>query len=373
MYSRFFLLFLYKNISPYNHSFLMPPIQPDRHIPLDQLGLLTVPAMKDLLQDFFQWLKFHKSLAPHTQYNYSLHLKDFIFFLHSHRAELVSLKTFQTLTLQDFRSFLTYRLQEKKQKNNKAALSALKTFYRFLKWKKIAIPKDLDLIKQPRSGTILPRPLSQQDTWTILHTFSPDSLTLEKQEKKSFLPPSHSPLGKKKNWVCLRDESIFFLLYGAGLRIQEALDLNQEQWPPSPQNGLMVQGKGAKTRHIPLLTLVWEKIELYRQQCPYGKKITDPLFYGVQGKRLSPSLIQKELSRLRKHYGLPNHTTPHSLRHSFATHLLENGANLRVLQELLGHSSVQSTQRYTQVSDNRLQELHQGCHPRSKNFFKEKI
>ena len=173
-----------------------------------------------------------------------------------------------------------------------------------------------------------------------------------------------------EGWIGLRDEALFTLLYGAGLRIGEALalslaDLNQG-------DRLTITGKGGKQRSVPLLPIVRESLARYRQACPYvggqgvakSKKI--PVFVGARGETLNPAVAQRSLRRLRRALNLPDSVTPHALRHSFATHLLASGADLRSLQELLGHSSLSTTQLYTQVGDAQLAQTYRAAHPRAR-------
>ena len=165
------------------------------------------------------------------------------------------------------------------------------------------------------------------------------------------------------HWINLRDRAVLLLLYGSGLRISEALSLKRKDAP----NGewLRVKGKGNKYRDVPLLPIICEGVREYIDHCPFDTNGDEPLFLGKRGGELSPRIIQRRVENLRYELGLPSHTTPHALRHAFATHLLSGGADLRAIQQLLGHSSLSTTQRYTDVNEAELLRLHKAIHPRS--------
>lgn len=169
----------------------------------------------------------------------------------------------------------------------------------------------------------------------------------------------------KKNdaWINLRDRAVMLLLYGAGLRISEALSLKKKEAPRG--DWLRVLGKGNKYRDVPLLPVICDGVKDYLDLCPFKVKEDGPLFLGKRGGVLSPRIIQRRVENLRYELGLPSHTTPHALRHAFATHLLSGGADLRAIQQLLGHSSLSTTQRYTDVNETELLSLHKAIHPRS--------
>ena len=165
-------------------------------------------------------------------------------------------------------------------------------------------------------------------------------------------------------WQSLRNTAVVLLLYGAGLRIGEALALSRDQAPRPGQESLRVLGKGRKERMVPLLAVVTAAVDAYVAACPYRLEPDGPLFRGSRGGALSPRIIQKALQELRRNLALPEGTTPHALRHSFATHLLAGGGDLRQIQELLGHASLSTTQRYTSVDAEALIEVYQRAHPR---------
>ena len=169
----------------------------------------------------------------------------------------------------------------------------------------------------------------------------------------------------KTLWIRLRDQSLFLLLYGTGLRIGEALALRGKDFTNRPES-LNVSGKGGKQRIVPLLPCVLQAVEIYRSSCPYPIGPSHPIFIGARGGALNAGVAQRVMRQLRSQLALPDTATPHALRHSFATHLLSNGGDLRSIQELLGHSSLASTQRYTEVDKTRMQIVYQTAHPRAK-------
>lgn len=165
-------------------------------------------------------------------------------------------------------------------------------------------------------------------------------------------------------WLGLRDRALFMLLYGCGLRIDEALKLD---YGARPQNGeVRVMGKGSKERMVPVIPVVERMLGEYLAACPYDMDKNTPLFRGVKGGRLSQGVAQRDLRKLRKSINLPESVTPHTLRHSFATHILINGGDLRTIQELLGHASVSTTQRYTDYDDAQIMAIYMKAHPRAK-------
>ena len=168
---------------------------------------------------------------------------------------------------------------------------------------------------------------------------------------------------KNDPWINLRDRAVMLLLYGAGLRISEALSLKKKEAPRG--DWLRVLGKGNKYRDVPLLPVICDGVKDYLDLCPFNVQEDGPLFLGKRGGVLSPRIIQRRVENLRYELGLPSHTTPHALRHAFATHLLSGGADLRAIQQLLGHSSLSTTQRYTDVNETELLSLHKAIHPRS--------
>ncbi len=198
------------------------------------------------------------------------------------------------------------------------------------------------LLRTPKIRKSLPRPLTETDAVRLMDD---DSIF-------------------RDDWQGLRDKALFCLLYGAGLRINEAISLNNNSFIDCV-DAITVTGKGNKQRMVPILPVVRQTIELYVSQCPYSKDKNSPVFYGAQGKRLNQGVAQREMRRIRTLLGLPDTVTPHALRHSFATHILRNGANIREIQELLGHASLSSTQKYTELNIEDLRDTLTKFHPRN--------
>lgn len=201
-------------------------------------------------------------------------------------------------------------------------------------------------MRGPRAKERLPRPVSQSDA---------DALIDAAQTLKTTT--------RKQNWEQARDAALMTLLYGVGLRISEALSL---KWSDAPLGeALRIKGKGAKTRIVPVVSAARAAVDAYVNVCPYGGEAEEPLFFSSRGKPLSPRLAQRTMASLRAALGLPASATPHALRHAFATHLLSAGGDLRAIQELLGHSSLAATQRYTKIDSENLIRVFDKAHPRA--------
>ncbi|MCP4923201.1 MAG: tyrosine recombinase XerC [bacterium] len=306
----------------------------------------------EILDQWRTYLEVEKNYSAHTLTSYLRDLNQFQSFLQDHLGVPPTPKTLEGLTLQDFRAFLSARIRDgASQRTNARTLSAIRHFFNFLKKRYSIENQALSLLSSPKFQQSLPRPLSEVDATKLLQ----DSQHVHSGE----------------HWIQARDVALFTLLYGAGLRLFEALQLNREDIEKD-QAQIMIRGKGGKERLAPLLPLVHEALEQYRTLCPYtcANRETYPLFVGARGARLNPSVAQRQMRLYRRCLGLPENATPHSLRHSFATHLLSKGADLRSLQELLGHASLSTTQRYTDVAIDSLQEAYANAHPRMRGGLK---
>ena len=237
-----------------------------------------------------------------------------------------------------------FKLSERKLSRPTVArrISSLKNFFKFLLKEKSIVSLDISIFKSPKLKRSFPKSIDSDLVAKALF-----SLMDEKNDL----------------WVNLRDRAVMLLLYGAGLRISEALSLKKKEAPSG--DWLRVLGKGNKYRDVPLLPVICNGIKEYLDTCPFDVKEEQPLFLGKRGGLLSPRIIQRRIENLRYTLGMPSHTTPHALRHAFATHLLSGGADLRAIQQLLGHSSLSTTQRYTDVNEAELLTLHKAIHPRS--------
>lgn len=223
------------------------------------------------------------------------------------------------------------------------AVSALRNFYRWLDRAGVLHNPKIGALATPRLPQGVPKPLAPADAASLLRA-----------AEESVAEP----------WIGLRDRALFTLLYGAGLRISEALALDRGALPLG--EALIVLGKGRKERMVPLLPAVTLAVAAYVDACPFHGGKDSPLFLGAKGKRLDPAIAQKAMRSLRAQLQLPDTATPHALRHSFATHLLAGGGDLRAIQELLGHASLSTTQRYTEVETERLLSAYRNAHPRAR-------
>lgn len=223
-------------------------------------------------------------------------------------------------------------------------LSGIRSFVRFLERQGLADSAGLNATSAPKLPKSLPKPVS------------------EKQAK--LVSQNHTQLSEEP-WINARDAAVMSLMYGCGLRIGEVLNLNSTQFGNSSNNVLRIVGKGNKTRLVPLLPVVRQSVDEYLRLCPVVFEGDEPMFRGAKGGVLQPAIIQKQMRKLRCAFGLPDSATPHALRHSFATHLLAGGGDLRSIQELLGHASLSTTQLYTAVDTSRLLEVFDAAHPRA--------
>ena len=221
-------------------------------------------------------------------------------------------------------------------------ISSLKNFFKFLLKDKVILSLDISIFKSPKLKRNFPKSIDSDLVAKALSSLMD---------------------AKNDQWINLRDRAVMLLLYGAGLRISEALSIKKKDAPVG--DWLRVVGKGNKYRDVPLLPIICDGVREYLDLCPYDINEDAPLFLGKRGGSLSPRIIQRRIEYLRYELGLPSHTTPHALRHAFATHLLSGGADLRAIQQLLGHSSLSTTQRYTDVNETELLNLHKAIHPRS--------
>jgi integrase/recombinase XerC len=282
-----------------------------------------------------------KRLAPKTLEAYGRDLGQFMSFLAGHMGGSVSLQSLKDLRAADIRAFMAKRREESLGSRSLArVLSALKSFFAFLEREGILATEAFNAIRTPKIARSLPKAL------TVLEAKETIAATDALEDRP---------------WVAARDMAVIALCYGAGLRIAEALALTKGDLD---SDVLRVTGKGGKTRMVPLIAPVRQAIENYLRLSPYKLWPEDPLFRGVRGGVLSPRLIQMRMQQLRSALGLPPSATPHALRHSFATHLLGKGGDLRAIQELLGHASLSTTQIYTAVDTERLMESYAKAHPR---------
>jgi integrase/recombinase XerC len=293
------------------------------------------------------WLRAERRLAERTQVAYRQDIAGFLAFLAKHQGSDVGLADLVSLRLADLRSWLAWRHGEGFARTSTArAVAAVRGFFRFVDRRHGVHNPALQAMRTPRLPHRLPRPLPAEDARDLLLGARTDA---------------------RQPWLGYRDTALLTLLYGGGLRIGEALALDRRDVGVDPRSlrGLRVRGKGGKERLVPILPIVAEALASYLAACPIPPLPDEPLFKGARGGRLQPAVVQKQVRQLRATLGLPETATPHALRHSFATHLLGAGADLRAIQELLGHASLSTTQGYTEVDARRLMTLYARAHPRA--------
>ena len=293
------------------------------------------------------WLKSLQSerrMAAKTIEAYARDLGQFAGFMAGHLGEAPGNRALAELTVSDFRAFLARRRRQGAESRTLARqLSSLRSFYRFAEKRGLFRNAALSAIRSPKLPHALPKPISPEKARALV---AADALVTAETPR----------------WVLARDEAVLTLLYACGLRISEALSLTPQQ---ASQPVLTVTGKGNKTRLVPLLPVARAALDGYLKLCPFALSPREPMFRGVKGGPLNARIIQLLIARLRGALGLPETATPHALRHSFASHLLSHGADLRVIQELLGHASLSTTQVYTEVNRAHLMEQYRKAHPRA--------
>ncbi|MDA7948508.1 MAG: tyrosine recombinase XerC [Hyphomicrobiaceae bacterium] len=311
--------------------------------------LIAATDLEAAVAKWFAYLSTERQLAEKTQEAYGRDLKSFLGFLAHHMGGPASLKTLRELEPRDFRAYLASRRAGGVSSRSLArSLSAIRMFFRFLDRRGILKNDAVLAVHSPKLPHAVPKPLSID---------SATSLTVD---------ASAGAHPDAPDWVIARDAAVLTLLYGSGLRISEALGLSRGDAPVGRRDVLRITGKGGKERAVPVLPVAQEAIAHYLELCPFALAPKGPLFVGVKGKRLSARIIQLLMQRLRGAFALPDTATPHALRHSFATHLLGHGADLREIQELLGHASLSTTQIYTEVDAARLLKIYDEAHPRAR-------
>lgn len=306
------------------------------------------PAVGVAIEDWRQWLAHERRNSSHTLDAYTRDLRKFLLFISEHLGFPPGLADLSSLKAQDFRGYLASRHTGGLARSSTArAMSTLRNFFKFLEHRGLAENAAIVAVKTPKPPRSVPKALGELDALEVVEIIG------DLQEEP---------------WMGKRDTAVLLLLYGCGLRIGEALGLNLGQAPGRDDNpdSIVVTGKGGKQRLAPVLPMVAHAIEDYVEACPHDLIGEGPLFVGKRGKRLTARVIQRQMATLRARLGLPETATPHALRHSFATHLLAGGGDLRTIQELLGHASLSTTQRYTEVDAGRLKTVYDSAHPRAR-------
>jgi len=292
-------------------------------------------------------LRAERRLSPKTLEAYARDLRQCLDFLCAHWGARVTLARFSLLEASDVRAFMAMRrADDVSGRSLMRSLAGLRSFGRFLEREGKGKVGALSAIRAPKVGKTLPKPI-------------------QIAAAKRFADADERAGETRDPWIWARDAAVMGLLYGSGLRISEALGLKRRDVPlPGGGDVLVVTGKGNKTRMVPVLQNVLKLVQDYVAVCPHPLPPEGPIFVGARGGPLKARIIQLTMERLRGALGLPDSATPHALRHSFATHLLSRGGDLRAIQELLGHSSLSTTQIYTGIDAERLLEVYRSAHPR---------
>lgn len=306
---------------------------------------LLAPAQRDALQHWGQWLHALDGASLHTVSAYTRDVSEFLAFMAIHFGGSAGIAQLSEIRQADMRAWMaSQRASGLGSRSLARKLSSIKSFARWL-----AEREDYDIsailaMRAPKYQRTLPRPLSATDAREMIETV---------------------PLQSGSDWTGLRDAAVLTLLYGCGLRISEALGLTGRDLPL--RDSLRVSGKGGRERIVPLLPVARDAVSDYLRACPHATTKDSPVFRGVRGGALGRRHVAKVMAAARMQLGLPASATPHAMRHSFATHLLAAGGDLRAVQELLGHASLQSTQIYTAVDTGELMKIYHSAHPRAQN------
>jgi integrase/recombinase XerC len=308
-------------------------------------------ASADLAAELVRWLAHlsaERRMSPQTAEAYERDVRQFLGFLTRHTGETVSLKALAAIEPRDVRAFMASRRHDGiGSRSLMRSLAGVRSFARFLERDGKGKVGALAAVRAPKVPKTLPKPIAAASAKRLTDA---DLRAGEEREP----------------WVLARDAAVLALLYGSGLRISEALGLKREAVPlPGKGDAITVTGKGNKTRMVPVLARVLQLIDDYVALCPYDLPDQGPIFVGAKGGPLSPRIVQLTMARLRGMLGLAETATPHALRHSFATHLLARGGDLRAIQELLGHASLSTTQIYTAVDTEQLLAVYRNAHPRA--------
>ncbi|NOU04575.1 MAG: tyrosine recombinase XerC [Hyphomicrobiaceae bacterium] len=308
-----------------------------------------VPLQDDFARIADAWLQhlcFERGLADHSIEAYARDLRDFVEWVGATSGSLVgvSVECLERVDARVVRGFLASRRRHGAGSRSLArTLSSLRTFFRWLEATEVLKNRTLLQMKSPKVPHSVPKPLPVEKARAVVEPAMAGGL----------------------DWVVARDAAVMLLLYGSGLRLSEALGLTLSEAPLPGRDTLVIRGKGEKERLVPVLPIAQAAVQRYIELCPYPIAGDEPMFRGAKGGVLSPRIIQLAIERMRPELGLADTATPHALRHSFATHLLSAGADLRQIQELLGHASLSTTQVYTEVDRDRLIHIHETYHPRA--------
>jgi integrase/recombinase XerC len=306
------------------------------------------PDVLDAVARWRAWLAVEKRASAHTRRAYDGDVRAFLGFVSDHLGRAASLDDLSRLTLADFRAFQARRAAQGAGTATRArGLSGVRSLFGWMDRSGLLHNPAVGLVQAPKHAKPLPRPLTVDDARAVVDAAG-DGVETDQAE-----------------WVGARDRALFALLWGAGLRLGEALALDHRDLPGAG-DPLVVTGKGGRQRRVPLVPAIRRALAEATAACPWPPGPGDPVFRGVRGGRLSQPVADRRMEHLRHRLGLPDAATPHALRHSFATHLLAEGADLRAIQELLGHADLSTTQRYTDIDEARLRAVYDTAHPRAR-------
>jgi integrase/recombinase XerC len=313
----------------------------------DHWSAMAVLCAEDLataIKAYRDHLAHERGLAPLTLVAYGRDIAQFLKWLADHVGHAPDVSALAVVDARTVRSFLAHRRRRHVDNRSLArGLSALRTFFTWLEASEVMRNRTLRLIGTPRIAHSIPKPLTVDSARAVVD----------------------GGMAAELDWIVARDTAVLLLLYGAGLRVSEALALTLKDAPLAGRDTLRITGKGNKTRIVPVLPQTQAAVQRYLDLCPYPLERDEPMFRGAKGGPLDSRIVRLTMERLRDQLGLPETATPHALRHSFATHLLSAGGDLRQIQELLGHASLSTTQVYTEVDRDRLLAVYTAAHPRS--------
>lgn len=304
-------------------------------------------SISDIIKKWQDYLKLEKNYSKHTLTSYLNDLNHFLKFIAKYTEEIITIESIKLVDIRLIRSWLSdRRLTKFSTSSITRGLSAVKNFYKYLEKTNNIKCHAIHLVQPAKKADLLPKALDKNQTFISI-------------ENISNLYNSNTA-----NWLEYRDTALLILIYATGLRISESLSITKKHL--KNQGFIRIIGKGNKERLVPLLGEAKKAIELYLEYLPFELDEDEPIFRGSRGKILQLAVFNRQLIKLRRLYGLPEHLSSHSFRHSFATHLLQNGANLRSIQDLLGHKSLSTTQRYTKITTSHLESVYNKSHPEVK-------
>ncbi|MHB2267592.1 tyrosine recombinase XerC [Aliihoeflea sp. PC F10.4] len=313
---------------------------------MSEFLVIARPDLSAAREDWLKALATERRLAALTVEAYERDTRQFLRFLTGHLGAPPAISDIENLRPADLRGYLASRRSDGVGARTLGrGLAGIRSLLRFLERRGLVNSAGASAMRSPKQPKSLPKPLTAADARRVV---------------------SQSDQLAEEPWIAARNAAVLTLLYACGLRISEALALSGGDLSDASETILRVTGKGGKTRLVPVLPAALAALSEYRRLCPYHLETDKPLFRGAKGGPLAPAIIQREMKKMRSALGLPDTATPHALRHSFATHLLARGGDLRAIQELLGHASLSTTQIYTGVDSARLLEIYDKAHPRGK-------